>query len=189
MLNTLLGTLSSGAAAGTYESIASVTVGSGGIATIDFTSIPATYKHLQIRGIGRTNRADILDYYSVRFNSDTGSNYAWHQLYGSGSTAAAQAGATQTSIRSFRVAGGNDAANMFGAQIMDIVDYASTSKYKTFRSFGGLDTNSATANTTEVDLCSGLWQSTSAITSIQLLPGGGTLWAQDSTFALYGIKG
>jgi hypothetical protein len=37
-----------------YESIATVTVGGGGAATVAFTSIPATYTHLQIRGIGRS---------------------------------------------------------------------------------------------------------------------------------------
>ena len=48
-----------------FESIATVTVGSGGSSTISFTSIPGTYKHLQVRGIGRTNRADVLDYYKI----------------------------------------------------------------------------------------------------------------------------
>ena len=39
------------AAGGDFESIATVTVGGGGAASIEFTSIPGTYQHLQIRGI------------------------------------------------------------------------------------------------------------------------------------------
>jgi hypothetical protein len=167
-----------------YESIATVTVGSGGTSAIDFTSIPATYTHLQIRGIGRTDRADVRDYYKVQFNLDTGSNYAWHQLYGSGETVNAQAGTSATEIRSFRVAGANDTASIFGAQSIDILDYANTNKYKTLRSLGGIDTNGAG----EISLNSGLWQNTNAITSIQIKPGGGTNWVQYTQFALYGIK-
>jgi hypothetical protein len=70
-----------------YESIATVTVGSGGAANVEFTSIPATYTHLQVRGIGRSLEANTgVDVQYLRFNSDTGSNYAWHQLVGNGSS-------------------------------------------------------------------------------------------------------
>jgi len=168
-----------------FDSIATVTVGSGGSSTISFTSIPGTYKHLQVRGIGRTNRADVLDYYKIQFNTDTGSNYAWHQLYGSGATAASQVGTTATEIRAFRVAGANDAANIFGGQVFDVLDYANTNKYKTVRCLGGQDNNGSG----EISLSSGLWQNTNAITSIEIKPGGGTNWAQYTTFALYGIGG
>jgi len=168
-----------------FESIATVTVGSGGSSTISFTSIPGTYKHLQVRGIGRTNRADALDYYKIQFNTDTGSNYAWRQLYGSGATAAAQAGTTATEIRAFRVAGANDPANIFGGQVFDVLDYANTNKYKTVRCLGGQDNNGSG----EISFSSGLWQNTNAITSIEIKPGGGTNWEQYTTFALYGIGG
>ena len=67
------------AAIGDFESIATTTVGSGGIADVTFSSIPATYTHLQLRGIARTNRADSnQDAVVVRFNSDTGNNYSRH---------------------------------------------------------------------------------------------------------------
>jgi len=60
-----------------YESIQTVTVGAGGTATVTFSSIPATYTHLQIRGIARASADTQLD---VTLNSDTGSNYSYHTL-------------------------------------------------------------------------------------------------------------
>ena len=89
MLNTIFGSLSSGVAASTtsYESIATVTVGSGGAANVEFTSIPSTYAHLQVRAIFRN--ANATDTTFMRINSDTGSNYAWHTLRGNGSAVTA----------------------------------------------------------------------------------------------------
>jgi len=187
LLNNIVGLLADGVAGSTnsYESIATVDVGFSGSSSITFSGIPNTYKHLQVRLIGRTDRADVRDYYKIRFNSDSGSNYSWHQLYGGGSTTGAQAGIVATEIRSFRVAGGNDTASVFGGQIIDILDYANTNKYKTLRSLGGLDTNGAG----EISFNSGLWENTSAITSLTILPGGGTNWVQYTSAALYGIKG
>lgn len=187
MLNTILGSLSSGVAASTssYESIATVTVGSGGSATIDFTSIPATYTHLQLRGIARStavnDRADVL----MRINSDTGNNYAGHQINGDGSSVSAGTlGGTPpvNYLYPAYVTAGSNTASVFGVAIIDILDYANTNKYKTIRSLNGSDINGS-GNAT---LRSGLWQSTSAITSINLSMSN---FAQYSQFALYGIKG
>jgi len=52
-----------------------VQVGSGGSATISFTSIPSTYKHLQIRGIARNTSGSGFNKMNIRFNSDSGSVY------------------------------------------------------------------------------------------------------------------
>jgi len=181
LLNTVLGSLSSGVAASTssYESIATITANSGTTAT--FTSIPAGYASLQIRyyaardgGSGNLN---------MRFNSDTGSNYADHYLYGTG--AVAQAGADTSQTRINYVGPVKDSAYDYkGVGIIDILDYANTSKYKTTRHFSGVDIN---ASGGQVWLSSGLWMSTSAITSITFDLLGDTFGT--STFALYGIKG
>ena len=68
-----------------------ITVGATATASITFSNIPATYSHLQIRAIARTNVASTADYPQIRFNSDSGSNYAHHLLYGDGSAAGAAA--------------------------------------------------------------------------------------------------
>lgn len=168
-----------------YYSIATTTVGSGGATTITFSSIPSTYTHLQIRNIAREKPSgdSLYDSLYATFNSDTGSNYSQHFLRGNGSAAQAGGSASQTSTTLGGIEQGGNTANTFGAGVIDILDYANTSKYKTVRSLFGYDANGSGY----IVLASGLWQSTSAITSITLTPING--FAQYSSFALYGIKG
>jgi len=164
--------------------IGMVQVGSGGAPTISFTSIPATYKHLQVRAIARTARTEPNDYIYLRFNSDSGNNYAWHDLEGDGSTAAAQATASTAQIFTLFTTTANSGASMFGAGIIDILDYANTNKYKTVRTLSGNDRNGSGY----VVFGSGLWQNTNAVSTITLTNHGATTFNQYSEFALYGIK-
>ena len=170
-----------------YESIATITVGAGGASSISFTSIPATYKHLQIRGIGKTDRtAGTVTELQVEVNNDTTSNYYTHELMSNGSTINATA-QTNTGVKywSFSRLASAD-TGVFSANIIDILDYANTSKYKTARHLGGVDRNGGG----EISLNSGLIANTAAISSIKITPGyGSTVLLQYSSFALYGIKG
>lgn len=183
MLNSIVGLLSAGGgAANSYESIQTFTVGAGGQSTISFTSIPSTYKHLQIRSSLLT--ASSGQVIKIQFNGDTSSVYAEHSLSGNGTSAAADA---VTSL-----SGGVIFGRVVGASttyptgiITDILDYTSTSKNKVIRSLGGFDANGSG----EINLVSSLWPSTSAITSISLSTFSGANFAQYSSFALYGIKG
>lgn len=160
-----------------YESIATVTVGSGGSSTVTFSSIPSTYKHLQIRAIAKASGSNFNP--KMQFNGDTGSNYSWHYLYGDGSSVTAGAGTTQAFIYNSII---STNANMYNAFIIDILDYANTSKYKTTRELSGEDRNGGG----EIALWSGNWRSTSAITSITFSNGTFDNYTQ---YALYGIKG
>lgn len=186
MLNTIFGTLSSGIAASTnsYESIATVTVGAGGSSSVSFTSIPATYTHLQIRAICKTTAATSnINSIFGQFNSDTGSNYARHFLNGSGSAVGAGSGTSQTSMffgTNIETLG----TSAFAANVIDILDYANTNKYKTTRSLSGVDANGSGF----AQFMSGLWMNTAAVTSITILPNSDS-FIQYSQFALYGIKG
>jgi len=187
MLNTIVGMLSGGAAPTDYESIATTTVGSGGTGTITFSSIPSTYSHLQLRFFVRSNRSNSgFEFARVRFNSDTGSNYALHALYGDGSAATSEAEVSVTQTQANRFAGNvaPSISNTFGASVYDILDYANTNKYKTTRNRGGVDFNGAG----QIGIWSGLWQNTAAISTITITPGGGSLFSEYSSFALYGIK-
>jgi len=132
--------------------------------------------------------AQILLIFHIRANSDSGSNYFYHYLTGDGSAASAAGTSTaQTYMRLGLYADSGYAANIFGTMILDIHDYTSTTRNKTFRSFSGVDRNTTTGG--EVRLSSGLWMSTSAITSITINNNGGDNYSSSSTFALYGIKG
>jgi hypothetical protein len=168
-----------------YESIASAT-GTGSSGTISFTSIPSTYKHLQIRVIGRSTAGSLNDDINVQFNGDTGSNYSRHYIQGAGGGVSAGGSASQTYIRSANyLTGSTIAANIYGVSIFDIIDYASTTKNKTVSSFGGYSTN---GTTDPLLLSSGAWFSTAAINSITL-SFGSAIASTGNSFALYGIKG
>ena len=168
--------------AGAFEPIATVTVGPGGASSIEFTSIPGTYQHLQVRVISKSvNSAG--DSGDLTFNGDTANNYAYHSLYGTGASAAAEAGTTRANIPSLRLVT-SSSTSVFGAHVIDILDYASTSKNKTVRTFSGDDRNGSGA----VFLNSGLWFATpAAVTSIKFT-GRSFNIAEHSTAALYGIK-
>lgn len=163
----------------------------GGETSITFSSIPQTYKHLQIRAFAKdtqtgTNLAGDL---IINFNGDTASNYVYHYLNGNGTTAAAGwSGGASGAINLYRadVRSYTGLTNIYGAAIVDIHDYTSTTKNKTIRSFHGTDINAANSSYYIV-LQSGLWLSTSAITSITVAPQ--TSLVAGSTFALYGMVG
>lgn len=160
-----------------YDSIATVSVGAGGASTVDFTSIVQTYTHLQLRYITQASNGAYL---SLQFNGDTSSNYRWHYLNGDGTSATSGDGGSDTRIALPR---GSSSANIFGAGVIDILDYSSSSKNKPVRGLGGRDTNGAG----QFDFNSGIWLSTSAITSIKLFHSGVTI-PQYSHFAIYGIR-
>jgi hypothetical protein len=176
---------------GAYDSIATVTVGAGGVSSVVFSSIPATYTHLQLRAFPQTNRATYgIDQLVIQLNSDTGlTNYANHTTWGDGS-AANSAGAGDTN-QLFNLNGsvGTSTGGSFGGLIIDLLDYANTNKYKTARALSGVDLNGTLAGFGgRVGLYSGLWKNTNAITSVSIYPSVGTLLTQYSSFALYGIK-
>lgn len=174
---------------GAYDSLAAITVPSAGISSITFDGIPAGYKHLELRIFSKTDRATFgEDLIYGRFNGDINANYAWHFLNGDG--ASATTGNSSSSSAGF-YAGESTAAGTtgFGATILTILDYADTSKNKTTKTLTGLDFNGTVAGYGgQITLTSGLWQSTSAITSINLRPNVGTQYVQYSQFALYGVK-
>jgi hypothetical protein len=188
MLNNIASILGvGGAVIGDYESIQTITVGAGGSASIDFTAIAGTYKHLQIRGIARNNNtnANDLEGFLVRYNSAT-TGYSWHSVKGDGTSAGAISGASQTYMYSGYSPTNGSTSNTFAAFVIDILDYSDTNKYKTQRVLTGIETNNS-ANS-QVGLWSGSWQSTSAVTSITLYTTTSKNFTQYSSFALYGIK-
>jgi hypothetical protein len=135
------------APASNFESIATVTVGSGGSSSITFSSIPSTYKHLQIRVFAQETRATygIADI-SMTFNSDTAANYSVHGFYGDGSgVSQANNISTQSSITFGEGTIGTTTGGTFGVAIVDILDYANTNKYKTTRTLTGVDINGTIA--------------------------------------------
>lgn len=162
---------------GAYDALATVTL-TASTTSVTFAGIPTGYKHLQLRGMATGTTA----YFRVRFNGDTGSNYAWHEVYGDGSSAVAGAGSSAT----FGVIEASSAGSspLSGGLVTDILDYSSTNKNKTMRTLCGYDANGSG----RIHLVSSLWMNSStAINSIEIVISAGSI-GQYSSFALYGVK-
>lgn len=178
-----------------YESIQTVSVGSGGLSTVTFSSIPQGYKHLQIRAIAQDNRATYnTSSLEMIFNGDTANNYSDHFVQGDW---VAGSGSVTTNFgtngpKMYWVGHitSTVATNIFSAFVCDILDYSNTSKNKTIRAISGVDANAEVAGYRPTPrLASGQWRSTNAITSITFSTAFGTAITEKSHFALYGIKG
>jgi hypothetical protein len=170
---------------GAFVPIATTTLAST-TSTVSFTGIPSTYTHLQIRGRIATsdnNQRSLLMYP----NNDQSAIYAAHSVFGDGATAYAKNNvSTQWNVLLsdglFGVAGPADFWTSF---VIDVLDYANTNKYKTTRALMGFDANGSGT----VGLGSGLWQSTTAISSLYFINTFASPFRAGSTFTLYGIKG
>lgn len=169
---------------GSYEAIG-VATGTGSSNTITFTSIPSTYKHLQLRGIVKSTTAgSSFSSVLLNFNSDSSSSYTRHIVWGDGATPYAYGLANTTAW----AIGGNDFpsagyTSIVGAHVVDILDYANTNKNKTVRALTGCDVNGAG----EILLSSTVYLKTNAITSIELVSASGN-FSTLTQYALYGIK-
>jgi hypothetical protein len=172
-----------------FESIATAT--GSGQTSVTFSSIPSTYKHLQIRIIARDNSGNGggSGALRLRFNGDTSSVYDRHNLSGNGSSpsAGSDINSNDFSLDALMMGGGTG-ANIFGVGILDIIDYASTTKNKTLRLINGNNTNNTFGNEF-IRLQSGCWRNTSAISSIELYISNGSGYETGTTISLYGIKG
>ena len=164
---------------GDFESIATVSVGAGGQTSAEFTSIPQTFTHLQIRALtGSSNAGTGM---RIEFNSDTSTaNYRNHYLYGTGSGVGA---GTDGNLNAIGVQGDGATVGMAG-HVIDILDYTNTNKYTTVRSLSAYDANVSGL----VWYQSTLWMNTAAITNIKINRNASG-FNQYSHFALYGIRG
>ena len=164
-----------------YESIATVTVGAGGSATVSFTSIPATYTHLQIRCLAKDTTAVAPTFQNFKMTINSNTMTRRHFLYADGSGIAAGTSTVNLAIGNIPSAG---YTSIFGAVIIDILDYTNTNKNKTIRSLTGTDANGAG----EIAFYSALYAvNTNAITNLSFSSDSNL--AQYTSIALYGIKG
>lgn len=185
----LLGILNSqasgGAAGSSYELIETKTLGSN-TSSIEFTSIPQDYKHLQLRAVVRSTRTDsFADLNAIRVNSNSGSIYDRSEMAGAGSNPFNQTSYSQTSL-AFWNAASVSGQNNWSAMIVDLLDYSSDVKNTNFRLLHGYaETNQ---NDQRASVMFGQWRSTSAVTSLRFFSLSYSLLA-NSRFSLYGIRG
>lgn len=161
-----------------------VTVGSSNASFVEFTNIPSTYAHLQIRGILRdTGGGPEMLRVNVNGVTDSG-KYIWHNATTDGSSFSAghSVGQGDTYVRLIRYPGTSAGANFFGVIVIDILDYANSNKFKTIKAIGGYDANGSGWPS----INSALYRETTTVSSIKFSSGGSL--AQYSQFALYGVK-
>jgi hypothetical protein len=166
----------------TYTLIASNTVGSGGVASVTFSSIPQTgYTDLVVKVSGRSARAgQQADNLFMTLNGAT-TNFTTRLLQGNGTAASSSSYAIRYASLALDAAGST--ASTFSSHEIYIPNYTSAN-YKSF-SVDSVSENNATG--AQSDLVAGLWSNTAAITTILLQPEVST-WVQYSTFTLYGIS-
>jgi hypothetical protein len=164
---------------GSYDALNAVTLSSAA-SSVTFSGIPSGYKHLQLRAMHTfdgNNRGAV-----ITLNNDTGSNYARHYLSGDGATMAAGAGTSLSNI-SFYFRVGNAGTTQPEVEIIDILDYANTTKNKTIKGLVGVDNNGSG----EINLVSGLYLNRSPVSTITITSSAGNFNA-NSSFALYGVR-
>jgi hypothetical protein len=170
-----------------YVFIARVTA-TGGESSLVLSSIPSTYKHLQVRSY-------LGDTYSVvspggcgmsgfTYNADTANNYATNRVYGNGAGCYTTGNASQPNASNMAaVTWGNQ--SIFASSVTDIYDYANTNKFKSSKCLGGSDSTTASSNW-QINFASAIWLSTNAINSISVNAAISGFRA-GSTMDLYGI--
>lgn len=165
----------------TFQLIQTISVGSGGQASIDFTSIPSTYSDLCIKLSARSNKTDTDQLFTVGFNGST-SNSTSRNVQGDGSSAVSGTSATLI----FMIGDGNNStASTFGNCEIYIPNYANTSYNKSSSMDGVSETNATNVGSI---FQTGLWSNTAAINRVTLTPNGGQTILQYSTAYLYGVK-
>lgn len=164
----------------TFVKIASTSIGSGGAASMSFTSIPSTYTDLCVKVSLRA--AVNQQSWTLTFNS-SGSGYSQKVLYGDGSGVSSQSLSAQSVIYGYAQDRSTWTANTFNNGEIYILNYAG-SNYKSVSIDEVSENNATLANQAFV---AGLWSNTAAITSITIGGYSGDL-AQYSSATLYGIK-
>lgn len=155
----------------------------GNAASVTFSNLlqySGEFRHLQVRIVSRNSAATTgAGGVWLTFNGDTSNNYRWHRLYGTANTVTSQdSGATNMILAGIND-NGNNAANAFSPTVFDVID-AFVSKNKTIRNLSGCQIGG------QVQLGSGLWLSTSPVSSMTVITDSNHV--AGSRFSLYGIR-
>ena len=168
--------------ANTYTLISSVTVGSGGAANIEFTSIPNTYTDLVVKLSGRSTASDLSDNLDFRINGNTSSVYSERLLYGTGSAVGSATYSGSESLLQHQNAN-TSTSNTFANIEFYFANYTSSNNKSI--SVDNVTENNGTYAVARFNAV--LFSSTSVISSLLFYPNTGN-FMQYSTAYLYGIS-
>ena len=162
----------------TYDKIATTTLGSSA-SSITFSSIASSWTDLRI--VWTFQSVSASNYPYLQFNSDTGANYSYTTLYGTGTTAGSQN--SYNNNGAYLISYAAASTSQWQMQTIDIFSYAG-STYKTLLNTYSGDTNGGGLVSNGINL----WRSTAAINSIKLFFDAGGNMPSGTTATLYGIK-
>jgi hypothetical protein len=177
----VLAVAGAGAGGGSSFTLLQTVTSSGSSFSLSFSSIPQTYKHLQIRYVAKTTDSSNDDF-ALEIDPYTAGSFSRHILTGNGSSVTSGASTSQDFINVVDGVALSTTANAFSAGVIDILDYSVTTKSKTVRILQG-----HAANVNRIQLHSGRSGSTNAITAIGMTLFAGN-FAAGSRFSLYGIS-
>jgi hypothetical protein len=167
----------------TYSKIATYTVGSGGVATVSFLNIPQNYTDLLIKASVRNTRSGAAEAELRWTVNGSELSYSNRLLQGNG-TSVSTGNYGTTFFYSGEIDAATATASIFGNAEIYIPNY-SGSNYKAVSAETVSENNATSAYVT---ITAGLWSNTAPITSISFYYTASGIWAQHSTFHLYGIK-
>ena len=158
-------------------------------ASVTFSGIPGTYEHLQLRGSAKSDRTSSTnDDVEMTFNGAAG--YAHFRMTGQDSTPDSDATATDSFIKvsSIQSAASVSGAANYGSVIVNIRDYAEDgNKNTTVFGISGVNQATGALGRNRVSFFSGVWTNDDDVTSILLVPSGGSNFVRGSEFTLYGL--
>jgi hypothetical protein len=155
-------------AGNTYVAIA--TASPAGTSTVTFSSVPSTYTDLVVIVSGSTAGNDTI---GLRFNSDSGTNYSYVQIYGDGTTA----GSTRANNETFARIG-----PMYNSQSITIASVMNYSNSTTNKTVVARANNAGN----QLNALVALWRNTAAITNVTVDAIFGS-FNSGTTVSLYGI--
>lgn len=155
-----------------------------GTGVVTFNSIAATYRDLVIVVRGRGTNASTSVNVRMTFNNDTAGNYDRQRLTGNNATASAAASMAQAFIDTGDIAANSATASVASGQTIEVLDYRGTTFQKVAHSTSAHKVGTTTADVV-MEVRSGFWRSTSAITRVDLTLSAGN-WASGSVVSLYG---
>lgn len=176
---------------GDFDAIATITTTADNSNNLQFTNIPQTYKHLHMRAVAVGGVQSANDgrgfWYSINLNDETEINAHW--LNGALGSVGSGASSSRPIGNAMRM-NTNTSNSPYGVALIDLLDYTSTTKNKTLRSYSGVvNPFSVYGQLNAVTLHSGLRVTTQPVTTITFVDTAGASFGPGSSFALYGVKG
>jgi hypothetical protein len=146
-------------------------------------TIPGTYKHILITGIGLQEGGSNDGSFSVRLNGDTGSNYTRYRHVVAGNTWSENVAYTTQMDLLGVMAQSGQGVDAYGQIEIWLYDYAQTATNKPMFAFG----SSFNASVNKKCWSNGVWKNTAAITSITLTDTNSANFLA-GTFRVYGVS-